>query len=230
VPQRLEDARQSRAHLSLQVVLAQQRLNGARGLFGVVVRHVAEQVVDDVCVGNVVLQAALQSGCDGFGVEVMKGPASLAREQRRQMMMRARMWGVSMGDVELEEGDMLESVRLSELMSKADVVLVNNKVFLESLNEAIRPKFLDLKEGALVVSLKPFVSSLNARVTERNVDDISAIFDVSEHGYHSGAVSWGSGSGSYYVHRVDREGYAEIRARFESSRAASAVRSTRARR
>jgi len=38
-----------------------------------------------------------------------------------------------------------------------------------AVNEALRPRFLDLKEGAIVVSLKPFVSSLNARVTERNV-------------------------------------------------------------
>ena len=37
------------------------------------------------------------------------------------------------------------------------------------VNEALRPKFLDLKEGAIVISLKPFVSSLYARVTERNV-------------------------------------------------------------
>lgn len=40
-----------------------------------------------------------------------------------------------------------------------------------TVNEALRPRFLDLKEGAIVVSLKPFVSSLNARVTERNVSD-----------------------------------------------------------
>ena len=36
------------------------------------------------------------------------------------------------------------------------------------MNEALRAKFLDLKEGAIVVSLKPFVAP-NARVTERNV-------------------------------------------------------------
>lgn len=42
------------------------------------------------------------------------------------------------------------------------------------MNEALRPKFLDLKEGAIVISLKPFVSSLNARVTERNVSLMSA--------------------------------------------------------
>lgn len=38
-----------------------------------------------------------------------------------------------------------------------------------TVNEQLRPKFLDLKEGAYVVSLAPFVPSLNARVTERNV-------------------------------------------------------------
>lgn len=104
---------------------------------------------------------------------------------------------------------------------------------------------MDLKEGAIVVSLKPFVSSLNARVTERNVsalhirfrhfhlmrisqvDDISAIFDVVERPYRSGSVSWGSGGGSYYLHKVDREGYASIKQRFENLRARSARASRR---
>jgi H3 lysine-79-specific histone-lysine N-methyltransferase len=47
---------------------------------------------------------------------------------------------------------------------------------MASVNEALRPKFLDLKEGAIVISLKPFVSSLNARVTERNVSLAFASF------------------------------------------------------
>ena len=41
------------------------------------------------------------------------------------------MWGVRMGDVELEEGDMLRSAKVDQLVKEADVVLVNNKVFLE---------------------------------------------------------------------------------------------------
>ncbi len=112
------------------------------------------------------------------------------------------------------------------------------------MNEQLRPKFLDLKEGAYVVSLSPFVPSLNARVTERNVrlpsicvythhaypgrllqvDDISAIFDVTERSYHSGSVSWGNGGGTYYIHRVDRAGYASIRERFENSRGSTGRR------
>jgi [histone H3]-lysine79 N-trimethyltransferase len=92
------------------------------------------------------------------------------------------------------------------------------------VNEAIRPKFLDLKEDALVISLEPFVVGGGRVVTERNVDDISAILDVSVHDYHSMDVSWASVAGKFYVHRVDRAGYADVRARFEASRC---TRSTR---
>ncbi|KAI5120226.1 hypothetical protein M0805_000040 [Coniferiporia weirii] len=170
-------------------------------------------------VGNVVLQAALQSGCKAFGVELMDGPAALAEDQREQMRLRCRMWGISMGEVELVKGDMTACPRLDELMSKADVVLVNNFVFKEELNAALRPKFLDLKEGAIVVSLKPFAPPSNQRLTERNIDDISAIFDVTSRPYHTGTVSWSSGSGNYYIHRVDREGYRDCRARYEQVQA-----------
>ncbi|KAG9310322.1 S-adenosyl-L-methionine-dependent methyltransferase [Chiua virens] len=174
-------------------------------------------------VGNVLLQASLQTGCRSYGIELLGGPADVARQQWKQFQKRCRMWGVRTGEVELEEGDMLQSKRVTELLSEADVVLVNNKVFQQSLNEALRARFLDLKEGAIVVSLKPFVSP-NARVTERNVDDICAIFDVVERPYRSGSVSWGSGGGTYYLHRIDRVGYANVKQRFENLRARSARR------
>lgn len=80
-------------------------------------------------VGNVPIQASLQSGCTSFGIEIMEAPADMARKQLEQVKIRARMWGVAMGEVELVQGDLLEHPRVSELMGKADVVLVNNKVF-----------------------------------------------------------------------------------------------------
>lgn len=83
-------------------------------------------------VGNVVLQASLQTGCRSFGIEIMPAPAGIAKDQLEQLKVRARMWGVSMGEVELEEGDMLKSERVAKLMGEADVVLINNKVFKES--------------------------------------------------------------------------------------------------
>ncbi|EPQ61196.1 DOT1-domain-containing protein [Gloeophyllum trabeum ATCC 11539] len=171
-------------------------------------------------VGSIAMQASLQSGCRSYGIEVMPKPAKIAREQLEQFKIRCRMWGVSAGEVELEEGDMLRSARVDALMKEADVVLVNNKVFEESLNEALRPKFLDLKEGAIVVSLKEF-APVDSRVTERNVDDMSTIFKVYAMKYHSGSVSWGSGGGQYYIHRVDREGYAELVKSFHTSRSSS---------
>ena len=83
-------------------------------------------------VGNVVLQASLQTGCRSFGVEIMPTPAGMARDQLEQLKIRTRMWGVGMGSVEIEEGDMLKSERVARLMGEADVVLINNKVFKES--------------------------------------------------------------------------------------------------
>lgn len=96
---------------------------------------------------------------------------------------------------------------------------------MDAVNEAIKPKFLDLKEGAMVVSLQSFVTT--GRGSERNVgpiyhsimiqhvinihfslqiNDISAIFKHYTKEYYSGSVSWGSGGGQYYIHEVDRVG------------------------
>jgi H3 lysine-79-specific histone-lysine N-methyltransferase len=83
-------------------------------------------------VGNVVVQASLQTGCRSFGIELMPAPAKVAREMVEALKVRCRMWGVRFGEVELEEGNMLESKRVDELIRKADVVLVDNKVFEES--------------------------------------------------------------------------------------------------
>jgi hypothetical protein len=41
--------------------------------------------------------------------------------------MRARTWGVRMGDVEPEHVKLLESVRVNELTARADIVLVNTE-------------------------------------------------------------------------------------------------------
>lgn len=75
------------------------------------------------------MQASLETGCKSFGIEIQPLAASLAREQLVQFRTRCRMWGVKMGEVELEQGDMLSSRRVDELIAKADVVLINNKVF-----------------------------------------------------------------------------------------------------
>ena len=59
------------------------------------------------------------------------------------------------------------------------------------------------------------------------VDDISAIFEVTECRYHSGGVSWGNNGGSYYIHRVDREGYSRIKEKFEQRQSSTRTRTRR---
>lgn len=83
-------------------------------------------------VGNIVVQATLQSGCRSYGIEVMNEPASIANTLKEQYEIRCRMWGIEMGEVELEKGSMLTSPKVDELLKDADVVLVDNKVFEES--------------------------------------------------------------------------------------------------
>ena len=82
-------------------------------------------------VGNVVLQTTLETGCTSYGVEILPKPARIAQQQLEQFRMRCRMWGVEPGPAELFQGDMSTDPRIDELMSKADVVLVNNFVFKE---------------------------------------------------------------------------------------------------
>lgn len=172
-------------------------------------------------VGNLVVQAALQTGCRSYGIEQSDEPAKIAENMVPEFKQRCAMWGIQPGEIEVEHGDMLTSKRVNELMPQADLVLVDNKMFDQALNESLRPKFLDLKEGAIVVSLSPFAPPKNQRMNERNLDVMWSILAVEEKSYRSGDVSWGSGEGSYYVHTVDREGYCEAREKFQAQRGQS---------
>ena len=62
--------------------------------------HPGEVVLDlGSGVGNVVMQASLETGCRSYGIEIMPGPAGIARSQLAQFRTRCRMWGVRMGEV-----------------------------------------------------------------------------------------------------------------------------------
>lgn len=172
-------------------------------------------------VGNVVLQAALQSGCTAAGVENMAKPADLARSQLSQMQDRLRLWGLNMGDAEMIEGDFRE-VDLARHLQSADVVLVNNYAFDPQLNEELSRLFLDMKEGAVVVSLKSFVPH-NFRLTQHNAETPIAILRAEEREFRPGTVSWSVKGGTYYVNHIDRSMLRE----FAEREASSPQRSTR---
>ena len=153
-------------------------------------------------VGNVVLQAALEIGCESWGCEMMDKACNLAELQEKEFRARCQLWGLAAGEVHLERGDFLTNTATSKILRKADVVLVNNQAFTPELNENLISLFLDLKEGCKIVSLKSFVPS-GHKITSRNLDSAHNILDVKEKQYFSACVSWTDAPGNYYISTKD---------------------------
>ena len=153
-------------------------------------------------VGNCVLQAALEIGCESWGCEKMEGACGLAQLQEQEFNARCRLWGLSVGDIHLERGDFLSNPAILKVIQKADVVLVNNQAFTPKLNEDLTNLFLDLKEGAKVVSLRSFVPHGN-KISQSNVHAAYNRLSVVEKEYFSGCVSWTNAPGTYYVSTKD---------------------------
>lgn len=154
-------------------------------------------------VGNVVLQAALETGCESWGCEIMDKACNLAELQEKEFRARCQLWGLNAGDVHLKRGDFLKNTSIAKILRKADVVLVNNQAFTPELNEDLISLFLDLKEGCKIVSLKSFVPS-GHKITARNLDNPCNVLDVTEKRYYSACVSWTDAPGTYYISIKDR--------------------------
>ncbi|KXL48284.1 hypothetical protein M433DRAFT_159097 [Acidomyces richmondensis BFW] len=162
-------------------------------------------------IGNVVLQAALEVGCESWGIEMMKNPCDFARLQAAEFEARTQLWGLDVGSVNLLEGDMTLHPEVPKILQRADVVLVNNQAFTPALNEKLINMFLDLKEGAQVVSLKPFVPE-GHKMALRNVDNVVNQFRQEKLQYWSSSVSWShNGNGSWYVATKDLRPLNEFR-------------------
>lgn len=153
-------------------------------------------------VGNVVLQAALEVGCESWGCEIMGNACVLADLQEQEFKARCRLWGLAIGDINLQRGDFLENQMISKVLPKADVILVNNQAFTPELNDHLTSKFLDLKEGCQVVSLKSFVPD-GHKISARNLNSAYNVLDVVKKQYFSASVSWTDAYGAYYISTKD---------------------------
>ena len=154
-------------------------------------------------VGNVVLQAALEVGCEAHGIEMMENACVAARAQETEFKARCRLWGLGKGKTSLLQGDFLSDSRVNAILRQADVVLVNNQAFQPDLNDALKIIFLDMKEGARLVSLKTFA---NEDLKERNANDVTAAFQVERKSFYQDYVSWMGGGGNYFVATKDSAG------------------------
>lgn len=146
-------------------------------------------------VGNVVLQAALEIGCESWGCEMMGNACDLADAQLREFRARCQLWGVAPGEAHLERGDFRTNERILEVLRRADVVLVNNQAFTSQLNDSLVSMFLDLKSGCRIVSLKSFVHEHKSASN----DVAMSILDVEDLTYPSDYVSWTHQGGTYCI-------------------------------
>jgi H3 lysine-79-specific histone-lysine N-methyltransferase len=156
-------------------------------------------------VGNVCLQAALEIGCESWGCEVMDNPCKLADLQAKEFPARARMWGLSVGKVHLLKGDFLANDKIGLALKRADVVLVNNQAFSPDLNSKIMDRFLDLKDGCRIISLKPFKQE-GYEISDRNqYDPRHLLVDERKLPFYSKCVSWTDAPGEYHIVRKSPE-------------------------
>ncbi|TRM55344.1 histone methylation protein DOT1-domain-containing protein [Schizophyllum amplum] len=115
-------------------------------------------------IGNLVVQAAVQTGCSAFGVELRPELACLAERIRRATVQECEERGICMGNVTLESGDMFASTLLPHWIRQADLIIVNNKAFSSELNEAIIARLLlKAKHGASIVSTALFITGQRTR-------------------------------------------------------------------
>ncbi|KAI1001486.1 Histone-lysine N-methyltransferase, H3 lysine-79 specific [Podosphaera aphanis] len=153
-------------------------------------------------VGNVVLQAALEFGCESWGCEMMENACALADAQLTEFKVRCHLWGINAGRIQLLRGDFLDNPEIHAAMRKADVILVNNQAFTPDLNQKLKDLFLDLKNGCRVISLKSFVPH-GHQISSRNLWDPANLLAVVEGEYHSRSVSWTDTGGKYYIATKD---------------------------
>ncbi|KAI9651937.1 MAG: Nucleosomal histone H3-Lys79 methylase [Alyxoria varia] len=147
-------------------------------------------------VGNVVLQAALETGAESYGIEIQPNACELAGAQASEFPARCRMWGIAPGSVHLLQGDFMDNEELRTILPRADVILVNNQAFDPELNMSLTYLFLDVKEGARIVSLKDFA---NGKLNERTRDSVVNSLDTRKETYYSTGVSWKSDGGDYFI-------------------------------
>ncbi|TVY48601.1 Histone-lysine N-methyltransferase,H3 lysine-79 specific [Lachnellula occidentalis] len=159
-------------------------------------------------VGNVVLQAALQVGCESWGCEMAPNASRLAKAQKKEFKARCRLWGIATGEVNLEADDFMMNEPIKDAVKRADVILVNNEVFSSELNNSLGLLFLDCKDGCKIVSLKSFVPE-GHQITARNKGNPANVLDVKRHQYYRSDVSWTDAGGDYYIATKDPQRLAD---------------------
>ena len=135
------------------------------------------------------------------GIEKAKIPSDRAVTMDILFKRWMSWYGKKYSQYKLYQGDFLGPEHRATI-SSSTIVFVNNFAFGPEVDHMLKDRFADLKDGARIVSSKPFCP-LNFRITERNLSDIGTIMHVSVMDPLKGSVSWTDKPVSYYLHQID---------------------------
>ncbi|CAF3404572.1 unnamed protein product [Rotaria sp. Silwood1] len=154
-------------------------------------------------VGNVVLHVAALANCKHvYGIEYEEIPATYARAMADEFRSWMRWYGKQYSEFQLEQGDFLTHTMIDERIKEADVIFVNNYVFGARVNHELKVKFMNMKDGAKIVSSREFCPE-TFRLNDRTKNDLGAVMHVKKPDEFLGKVSWSDKSVQYYLHVID---------------------------
>ncbi len=76
-------------------------------------------------VGNLLIQMALQTGCEAYGCEFMPRPSEFAKSQLEEARTRWAMWSLRGGEMDAWQGDFCQDARVAKILERTDLILVN---------------------------------------------------------------------------------------------------------
>lgn len=153
-------------------------------------------------VGNCVIQAALEFGCESYGVEIVENASHLADLQLVEFQNRCRAFGFKPGYVKLfGNQSFAENPPVQAVIDKCDVMLVNNYLFDAKLNKKVVDLLETCKVGTKIISLKPVVPATH-KTTNYNIDSVLNRMKTTKYIYGENSVSWTSKGGFYYITEV----------------------------
>ncbi|SCV01401.1 LAMI_0G11254g1_1 [Lachancea mirantina] len=154
-------------------------------------------------VGNCVLQASLECGCAlSFGCEIMPNASELTEIQNEEMQRRCKLFGLKVNPIEFSlRKSFVGNTRVDDILTKCDVLLINNFIFDSAMNTKIEKLIQNLKVGCKIISLKN-LRGFGYSIDFNDVDNILNRLKVERFELSEGSVSWTHRGGEYFISTV----------------------------
>ncbi|KAL7074203.1 hypothetical protein ACQ4LE_006339 [Meloidogyne hapla] len=140
------------------------------------------------------------------GIEIASLPSKFAKKLEHEFKKLMNWFGRPFQPFELLHGDFLSTDYRKLITEEASIIFINNYAFQSDLETRIKRELLsDLKDGTKIVSTKPYVPlNKQGAITDRQLNDISVITEVSEMKPCPNPCSWTSAYVPYYLHTINR--------------------------